>query len=96
MLIEAERDAIASARLSGHTNAKKIQHLVKLKAIGPEFATVLVGEVLYRPFDNRRQLASYDGECRMPLGLRLGSSLRGVVGQTRSNNFALVLGITAG
>jgi len=44
-----------------HTNAKKIQDLVKLKAIGPEIATVLAGEVLYRPFSNRRELASYVG-----------------------------------
>ena len=44
--IDAERNAIASARMSAHTNAKKIQDLVKLKAIGPEIATVLTGEVL--------------------------------------------------
>src|SRR5246127_1378737 len=59
--IDAERNAIASARMSAHTNAKKIQDLVKLKAIGPEIATVLTGEVLYRPFNNRRELASYVG-----------------------------------
>jgi transposase len=60
--IEAERDAIASAEnMSGHTNAKKIQDLVKLKAIGPEIATVLSGEVFYRPFNNRHQVASYVG-----------------------------------
>jgi hypothetical protein len=48
--IEAERDAMASAKKpSMHTNAKKIQNLVKLKSIGPEFATVLVGEVFFRP-----------------------------------------------
>src|ERR1700757_1454787 len=33
----------------------------KLGASGPEFATTLVGEVLYRSFDNRKQLASYVG-----------------------------------
>jgi transposase len=36
--IETERDAIASAK-TGHTSAKKIQHLAKIKSIGPEFAT---------------------------------------------------------
>jgi hypothetical protein len=40
--IETERDAIASAKASTHTNAKKIQKLVKLRGIGAEFATVLV------------------------------------------------------
>jgi transposase len=60
--IEAERDAIALGKKpSTHTNAKKIQDLVKFKGIGPEFATVLVGEVYYRPFSNRRQVGSYVG-----------------------------------
>src|SRR5215468_5017602 len=60
--IEAERDAIASAKTeTEHTSAKKIQDLAKIKSIGPEFATTLVGEVLYRSFDNRKQLASYVG-----------------------------------
>ena len=60
--IETERDAIASAKVeTEHGNAKKIQDLAKIKCIGPEFATTLVGEVFYRSFDNRRQLASYVG-----------------------------------
>ena len=60
--IEAERNAIASAKTeTEHTSAKKIQDLAKIKCIGPEFATTLVGEVFYRSFDNRRQLASYVG-----------------------------------
>ena len=60
--IEAERDAIASTKTeTEHTSAKKIQDLVKIKSIGPEFATTLVGEVFYRSFDNRKQLASYVG-----------------------------------
>jgi transposase len=60
--IEAERDAIASPKTeTEHTSAKKIQDLAKIKCIGPEFATTLVGEVLYRSFDNRKQLASYVG-----------------------------------
>jgi transposase len=60
--IEKERDAMASAtQTSPDSNAKKIQQLVKIKGIGPETATVLVGEVFYRHFDNRRPLASYVG-----------------------------------
>ena len=58
--IEAERDAIASAK-TGHRSAKKVQDLAKIKSIGPEVATALVGEVFYRSFDNRKQLASYVG-----------------------------------
>jgi transposase len=72
--IDAERNAIASARMSAHTNAKKIQDLVKLKAIGPEIATVLTGEVLYRPFNNRRELASYVGLT--PSHFQSGSTCR--------------------
>jgi transposase len=59
--LEAERDAIVEDEASTQVNAKKIQNLHKLKAIGPEFATVLVGEIFHRKFNNRRQLASYVG-----------------------------------
>ena len=59
--IETERDAIASATEAVHSRTKKIQGLAKIKSIGPEFATTLVGEVFYRSFDNRKQLASYVG-----------------------------------
>jgi transposase len=58
--IEAERDAIASAKTE-HSGAKKILDLTKIKCIGPGFATTLVGEVFYRSFDNRKQLGSYVG-----------------------------------
>jgi hypothetical protein len=65
--IETERDAIVSAKSKSHqTSAKKIKHLVKLKSIGPEFATVLVGEVFYRTFDNRKQVGSYVGLTPSP------------------------------
>jgi transposase len=65
--IETERDAIASAKSkSQQTSTKKIKHLVKLKSIGPEFATVLVGEVLYRTFNNRKQIGSYVGLTPSP------------------------------
>jgi transposase len=55
-----------SEKVSAHTNAKKIQNLVKLKAIGAEIATVLTGEVFYRPFNNRLQVASYVGLTPSP------------------------------
>jgi transposase len=60
--IEAERDAIASAKVeTKQGSARKIQDLARIKSLGPEFATTLVGEVFYRSFDNRKQLASYVG-----------------------------------
>src|SRR6201982_1805945 len=64
--LEAERDAIVEDEASTHVNAKKIQNLHKLKAIGPEFAAVLVGEIFHRDFNNRRQLASYVGFAPSP------------------------------
>ena len=51
--LEAERDAIVEDEASTHINAKKIRDLHKLKAIGPEFAAVLVGEIFHRHFNNR-------------------------------------------
>jgi hypothetical protein len=52
--VEAERDAILTEKKSTHLNADKIKMLAKLKAIGAEFSTTLVGEVFYREFANRR------------------------------------------
>ncbi|MGF1610453.1 MAG: IS110 family transposase [Kiloniellales bacterium] len=64
--IEAERDAIARQGAGNHPHAAKIERLTRLKAIGPEFATVLVGEVFHRDFANRRQLGSYLGLTASP------------------------------
>jgi transposase len=64
--IEAERDAIVKEAVPQHLNADKIKALVRLKSIGMEFATTLVGEVLFRSFDNRRQLGSYVGLTPSP------------------------------
>jgi len=43
--VEAERDAIIKDPRSRHLNADKIKMLARLRAIGPEFATSLTGEV---------------------------------------------------
>jgi Transposase IS116/IS110/IS902 family len=64
--VEAERDAILTEKKSTHLNADKIKMLAKLKAIGAEFSTTLVGEVFYREFANRRQLGSYVGLASRP------------------------------
>jgi transposase len=64
--VEAERDAIVKEAAPQHPNADKIKALAELSSIGPEFATRLVGEVFYRPFANRRQLASFAGIAPSP------------------------------
>lgn len=56
--LEAARETAAAET---RPDAAKIRQLRRLKAIGPEFATVLTNEVFYRRFDNRRQIAAYVG-----------------------------------
>lgn len=56
--LEAARETAAA---EPRPEAAKICQLRRLKAVGPEFATVLTNEVFYRRFDNRRQLAAYVG-----------------------------------
>jgi transposase len=43
------------------TRPGRIAHLQKLRAVGPQTATVLQSEVFFRQFSNRRQIASYVG-----------------------------------
>jgi transposase len=63
--VEAERtEALAATPDDAMT--QKIAALQRVRGIGTNFAAVLVREVLYRSFDNRRQLASYVGIAPMP------------------------------
>jgi len=63
--VEVERDAVVMGTVDNESS-RKIQQLVTLRAIGPQFATVLVGEVFHKEFANRRQLASYAGLTPSP------------------------------
>jgi transposase len=63
--VEAERDAIVADKAAA-ANAEMIRNLHNLRSIGPEIATVLVGEMFYRSFDNRRQVGSYAGFTPCP------------------------------
>jgi transposase len=72
--VEKERDAIVTDKASAHPNAAKIKELYRLRSIGPEFATVLVGEVYYRSFNNGRQVGSYIGMPPSPFSS--GSTVR--------------------
>ena len=56
--VEAERDAMSE------TSPQAM--LATLKGIGPEFASVLASEGLFRHFDNRRQIAAYAGLAPSP------------------------------
>jgi transposase len=61
--VEAERDALL-AKQSGQAPAAAM--LLAFKGIGPEFATVLWLEGLFRSFANRRQVAAYAGLAPTP------------------------------
>ena len=63
--VEAER-AEALAVTADDEMTQKIAALQRIRGIGTNFAAVLVREVLYRSFANRRQLASYVGIAPMP------------------------------
>jgi len=63
--VEAER-AEALAVTADDEMTRKIAALQRIRGIGTNFAAVLVREVLYRSFANRRQLASYVGIAPMP------------------------------
>ena len=74
--VEAERDAVVQAGAdvpiadvpegSEEQAATKIAALTKLKSVGKNDATVLVHEVFYRGFRNRRELASWAGLTPTP------------------------------
>jgi len=63
--LEAERAAATEAAADDAT-IQKIVNLQRIRGIGPNVAAVLVREVLYRSFANRRQLASYVGITPIP------------------------------
>ena len=76
--LEAERDAIVTDEAPAHLNARQDQGtLPGSRAIGPELATVLVGEVFYRSFDNRRQVGSYVGFAASPFSSGAWRASRG-------------------
>jgi transposase len=63
--LDAERTAALDAA-PDDAACQKITALRRIRGIGENFAAVLVREVLYRPFANRKQLASYVGLTPMP------------------------------
>lgn len=63
--VEAERAAALAAEPQDDT-CRTIAALCRIRGIGETSATVLAREVLYRPFANRKQLASYVGLAPMP------------------------------
>ena len=61
--VERARDALVRTEAAEEPNAAL---LLKLKGIGPEFASLLWLESLFRSFGNRRQVAAYGGLAPSP------------------------------
>ena len=74
--VEAERDRILQANQAeteGATRRARAEPavspgplLLRLRSIGPEFASVLALEAFYRKFGNRREIAAYSGLTPSP------------------------------
>jgi transposase len=63
--VVAQRDALTLGDPQAQSPSP-VAMLHELRGIGPEFATVLHAEGLFRHFDNRRQVASYAGLTPTP------------------------------
>ena len=64
--VEAERDAAVAEPGPEDVDAGKIACLARLGGIGPEIATILVREALYRAFATRKEVAAYAGLTPSP------------------------------
>ena len=65
--VEAERDRLLrTPEVAASAEMVMAQRLFRLRAIGPEFATVLPLECLHKHFDNRRQVAAFAGLAPTP------------------------------
>ena len=83
--VEAERDAVqpCSSDPTPGSQADRLARLRRIVSIGPETAAVLGCEVLYRRFENRRQLAAYVGLAPSP---HMSGGLRVEQGISKAGN----------
>jgi transposase len=65
-VVEAERDTAVTTPSLDDADAPRVALLARLGGIGPELATVLVREALYRPFAIRKEVAAYAGLTSNP------------------------------
>ena len=72
MLVRTQLDALAQAPAAAPLTpaaaemARRSDLLLRLKSLGPAFATTLTQEVFYKDFRNRREVASYFGLAPSP------------------------------
>ncbi len=65
-LICAQLKTLEEERDEATSRIETVQHLMRLKAVGPETATCLWLEAFYRSFPSRRHLAAYAGLAGTP------------------------------
>ena len=63
-VVERARDALVRTEAGEPNNPAAL--LLKLKGLGPEFASLLWLELSFRSFGNRRQVAAYGGLAPSP------------------------------
>lgn len=72
MLVRERLDALAQAKAQADPApavaqmTERSELLLRLKCLGPAFATTLISEVFYKDFRNRREVASYFGLTPSP------------------------------
>jgi transposase len=64
--VEKQRAAALTAAPADDDAVRQVQALRRLRGFGPEFSNMLVREVYYRQFANRRKVASYVGLTSSP------------------------------
>lgn len=64
VIVDGERDAMLAEAASQDNSV--VRMLTNVVGVGPEFASVLWSEGLFRHFDNRRQVAAYAGLAPTP------------------------------
>jgi transposase len=60
-LLQADQAMVAQEAIEPTPTAAIGSQLLRLRGIGPEFASVLALEAFYRKFGNRREIAAYSG-----------------------------------
>ncbi len=91
---ELEAKSAAERRTAEAASAPaKVVHLAKLKGLGAVSAQVLVNEVFYRSFDNRRQVGSYLGLTGTPFDSGASRREQGIskAGNSRARATAIEL-----
>jgi transposase len=79
--VEEARDAVLKKPAPADEAERMIRSLVDMRAIGPEFATLLVREAFSRPLRNRRALGAYAELAGTPFSSGGSEREQGIIGK---------------